>query len=65
MERFIPFRGEPRRCSMLEWPCRVGGHRATIWGLGVLLYLVDAGKHREVEVLSSVSGGSILNASSP
>lgn len=38
-----------------------GGHRATMWGLGPLLYLVDAGKHGEVGALSSVSGGSILN----
>jgi hypothetical protein len=38
-----------------------GGHRATMWGLGTLLYLVDAGKHREVGAVSSVSGGSILN----
>ncbi len=38
-----------------------GGHRATIWGLGPLLYLVDAGKNREVGAISSVSGGSILN----
>lgn len=38
-----------------------GGHRATMWGLGTLLYLVDAGKHREVATMSSVSGGSILN----
>lgn len=32
-----------------------------MWGLGPLLYLVDAGKHAEVGALSSVSGGSILN----
>src|SRR5689334_3024278 len=38
-----------------------GGHRATVWGLGTLLYLVDAGKHREVAAISSVSGGSITN----
>jgi hypothetical protein len=38
-----------------------GGHRATIWALGVLLYLVDAGKSGEVAALSSVSGGSIAN----
>ena len=38
-----------------------GGHRATIWGLGTLLCLVDAGKHREVAAISSVSGGSITN----
>ena len=38
-----------------------GGHRATIWGLGTLLYLVDVGKHREVAAIASVSGGSITN----
>jgi hypothetical protein len=38
-----------------------GGHRATLWGLGPLLYLVDAGKHREIAAISSVSGGSITN----
>lgn len=38
-----------------------GGHRATIWGLGALMYLVDAGKHREIAAISSVSGGSITN----
>ncbi|HEY5873738.1 MAG TPA: patatin-like phospholipase family protein [Ilumatobacteraceae bacterium] len=38
-----------------------GGYRATTWGLGALLYLVDAGKHREVTTISSVSGGSVAN----
>jgi predicted acylesterase/phospholipase RssA len=38
-----------------------GGHRATIWGLGVLLYLVDSGKVRDLVAISSVSGGSIAN----
>ena len=38
-----------------------GGHRATMWGLGTLLYLVDSGKHQEVAAISSVSGGSITN----
>jgi hypothetical protein len=38
-----------------------GGHRATIWGLGVLLYLADAGRQRDVGVIASVSGGSIAN----
>ena len=38
-----------------------GGYRATTWGLGALLYLVDAGKHGEVTTISSVSGGSIAN----
>jgi predicted acylesterase/phospholipase RssA len=38
-----------------------GGNRAALWGLGVLLYLVDAGKNAEVGAVSSVSGGSITN----
>jgi predicted acylesterase/phospholipase RssA len=38
-----------------------GGHRATLWALGVLLYLADAEKNREVGAISSVSGGSIAN----
>jgi predicted acylesterase/phospholipase RssA len=38
-----------------------GGHRSTIWGAGVLLYLADAGRHADVGVIASVSGGSILN----
>ncbi|MGD9705068.1 MAG: patatin-like phospholipase family protein [Acidimicrobiia bacterium] len=38
-----------------------GGYRATTWGLGALLYLVDAGKHGEVTTISSVSGGSVAN----
>ena len=37
-----------------------GGHRATVWAW-VLPYLVDAGKHRDVVSISSVSGGSIAN----
>ena len=38
-----------------------GGHRATIWGIGVLLYLSDAGRQDDVGVIASVSGGSIAN----
>ena len=38
-----------------------GGHRAALFGLGVLLYLVDAGKARDVVTISSVSGGSLTN----
>src|ERR1700693_3914628 len=38
-----------------------GGHRATLFSLGVLMYLADAGKNREVGSISSVSGGSITN----
>jgi hypothetical protein len=38
-----------------------GGLRATYFGLGALLYLVDAGLNRRVRAISSVSGGSILS----
>jgi predicted acylesterase/phospholipase RssA len=38
-----------------------GGHRAALFALGVLLYLVRAGKHRDVAQISSVSGGSLTN----
>ena len=39
-----------------------GGHRASLFGLGVLLYLADAGINRDVVSVSSVSGGSLTNA---
>ena len=39
-----------------------GGHRASLFGLGVLLYLADAGRNRDVVSVSSVSGGSLTNA---
>jgi len=38
-----------------------GGHRAALFDLGVLLYLVRAAKHREIAQISSVSGGSMTN----
>ena len=38
-----------------------GGHRASLFGLGVLMYLIDAGKNREVSSITSVSGGSLTN----
>lgn len=38
-----------------------GGHRAALFGLGALLYLVDSGKAREVTSVASVSGGSLTN----
>jgi hypothetical protein len=38
-----------------------GGHRATLFGLGALLYLVDAEAHRRVTSIASVSGGSLTN----
>jgi predicted acylesterase/phospholipase RssA len=39
-----------------------GGHRATLFALGVLLYLADSNKCKNVSSISSVSGGSITNA---
>ncbi|MDE2955521.1 MAG: hypothetical protein OXU68_00715 [Bacteroidota bacterium] len=39
-----------------------GGHRASLFGLGVLLYLTDADRNRDVVSVSSVSGGSLTNA---
>jgi hypothetical protein len=38
-----------------------GGHRAGLFGLGALLYLVDVGKGPEIAAVSSISGGSLAN----
>jgi len=38
-----------------------GGHRACLFALGVLLYLVDARRHKDVTSIASVSGGSLAN----
>src|SRR6266511_1924957 len=38
-----------------------GGHRAALFGLGVLVYLADAGKGPDVTSIASVSGGSLTN----
>jgi NTE family protein len=38
-----------------------GGLRAAFFSLGALLYLVHSGLHRNVRLISSVSGGSIVN----
>lgn len=38
-----------------------GGHRATVFGLGALLALVDSGASHDLVSVSSVSGGSIAN----
>jgi len=38
-----------------------GGHRAALFALAVLTYLVDAGKARDVVSIASVSGGSLTN----
>jgi len=39
-----------------------GGHRATLYCLGVVLALVDRGLNSRVKHIASVSGGSIVNA---
>ncbi len=39
-----------------------GGHRAAVFALGVLLYLVRCGRNGNVAHITSVSGGSITNA---
>lgn len=39
-----------------------GGHRATLFALGALLFLVDSGRNKDVTTVSSVSGGSLTNA---
>jgi len=39
-----------------------GGHRATLFGLGALLYLADSGCNKDVTTIASVSGGSLTNA---
>jgi predicted acylesterase/phospholipase RssA len=39
-----------------------GGVRAALFSLGVLVGLVETGEHRKVSTISSVSGGSIVNA---
>jgi predicted acylesterase/phospholipase RssA len=38
-----------------------GGHRASIFGLGVLIYLCEIHKNKSVTSIASVSGGSITN----
>ncbi len=38
-----------------------GGHRACLFALGALLYLVDAGRSKGVTSVASVSGGSLAN----
>lgn len=39
-----------------------GGHRATAFSLGALMYVVESGRNKDVSAISSVSGGSITNA---
>ena len=54
--------GLPRRTRKIAIALSGGGHRATLFALGVLLYVTDAGRNRDVTSVSSVSGGSLTNA---
>src|ERR671918_304085 len=38
-----------------------GGHRAALFALGTLMYLVDSGRNQFVTSVASVSGGSMTN----
>jgi hypothetical protein len=38
-----------------------GGHRASLFGLGALMYLADSGLNADVTSIASVSGGSLTN----
>jgi predicted acylesterase/phospholipase RssA len=38
-----------------------GGFRATLHGLGALMFLVDSGLNKQVNCIASVSGGSVAN----
>lgn len=48
---------------MPSWSVAIsgGGHRASLFGLGALQYLADAGLNTEVTSIASVSGGSLTN----
>lgn len=48
---------------MASWSIALsgGGHRASLFGLGALLYLADSRLNTEVTSISSVSGGSLTN----
>jgi len=53
---------EKNNCKSIGIALSGGGHRATLFALGALLYLVDSGRNKDVTMISSVSGGSITNA---
>jgi len=48
---------------MPSWSVAIsgGGHRASLFGVGALQYLADAGLNAEVTSIASVSGGSLTN----
>lgn len=52
---------EPRAKRSLAVSLSGGGHRATLFGLGALMYLVDVGANAHVSSIASVSGGSLTN----
>ncbi len=55
--------GEPRdNEAYLTVAVSGGGYRAALFGLGAFAFMVDSGLNRRVRLVSSVSGGSLLNA---
>ncbi|HEV2887772.1 MAG TPA: patatin-like phospholipase family protein [Jatrophihabitans sp.] len=48
---------------MPRWSIAIsgGGHRASLFGVGALMYLADSGLNAEVSSIASVSGGSLTN----
>jgi Patatin-like phospholipase len=52
---------ENSRIKSLAVTLSGGGHRATLFGLGALMYLVDAKANASVTSIASVSGGSLTN----
>lgn len=53
--------GSPPEPASIGVAISGGGVRAAFFSLGALLYLVNSGLHRKVRLISSVSGGSIVN----
>jgi len=53
---------DPSRNKNIAVALSGGGHRASLFSLGVLLCLTDAGMNKDVVSISSVSGGSLTNA---
>ncbi len=51
---------DPKR-SALAVALSGGGHRSTLFGFGVLLYLTEASESSRVASIASVSGGSLAN----
>ena len=49
------------RATTLAVSLSGGGHRATLFALGALMYLVDANANSNVTSIASVSGGSLTN----